>query len=121
MYHKRSYFKCLFHFNVYNTIIKVKMVAEKNMHLKNALTVLIAVTNLLLGSLCCSVVKLIKLKVGYQWTYTCKLHYFKYLHYFTLPMCIVNLFKTCPQLSMNSNKFNTYIYKTSIYKCRCTC
>ena len=81
MYHNRSYFKCSFHFNVYNTIIKVKMVAEKNMHLKNALTVLIAVTNLLLGSLCCSVVKLIKLKVGYQWTDTC--------YHITLNICII--------------------------------
>ena len=75
MYHISSYLKCLLY----------------EMHLKNALTVLIAVTNLLLGSLCCSV---IKLKVGYQWTDTCKLRYFKYLQYFTLPMCIVNLFKS---------------------------
>jgi len=36
------------------------------MHLKNASISLIAVLNLLLGNLCCSVVKLIKLKVKCQ-------------------------------------------------------
>ena len=45
------------------TSIKVKSVAEKKMHLKNASTVLIAVLNLLLGMLCCFVVKRNKLKV----------------------------------------------------------
>jgi len=47
---------------------------------KNASTVLIAVLNLLLGKLCCSVVKLNKLKVRCQWKVNCSLRYFKYLH-----------------------------------------
>jgi len=62
-------------------IIKVKRVAEKKMHLKNASTVLIVVLNLLLGKLCCFVVKLNKLKVRCQWKDNCKLRYFK--------MCII--------------------------------
>ena len=53
------------------TTIKVKKVAEKNIRLKNASTVLIAVWNLLLGKFCCSVVKLNKLKVKWQCTDNC--------------------------------------------------
>ena len=64
------------------TNIKVKRVAEK-LHLQNASNVLIAVLNLLLGKLCCFVVKPNKLKVRCQGKYNCKLRYFKNLHYFT--------------------------------------
>jgi len=56
--------------------------------------VLIAVLNLLLGKLCCSVVKLNKLKVRCQWKDNSKLRYFNYLHYFTLPNCSVKFFQT---------------------------
>ena len=63
------------------TIIKANRVTEKKeLHLKNAFTVLIAVLNLLFGKLCCFVVKLIKLKVRCRWKENCKLRYFKYLH-----------------------------------------
>ena len=64
------------------------------MHLKIASTFLFAVLNLILGKLCCSVVKLKQLKSRCQWKDNGKLRYFKYLHYFTLPNCSVNLFKT---------------------------
>jgi len=47
------------------TITKVNSVAEKINAFKNA-SVLIVVLNLLLGKLCCSVVKLSKLKVRCQ-------------------------------------------------------
>jgi len=52
------------------------------------------ILNLLLGKLCCFVVKLIKLKVICQWKDNCKLHYLKHLHYFTLPNCSIIFFKT---------------------------
>ena len=62
------------------TIIKANRVTEKKMHLKIVFTVLMAVLNLLLGKLCCFVVKLIKLKVRCRWKENCKLRYFKYVH-----------------------------------------
>ena len=54
----------------------VQRVAEKINAFKNASTVLIVVLNLILGQLCCSVVKLNKLKVRCQWKENCKLRNF---------------------------------------------
>ena len=83
----------IFHyiFSVYNRYYYKgkKGLQSKKIHLKKASTVLIGILNLLLGKLCCYIVKRNKLKVRWQMNDNCKLLYSKYLHYFTLPNFIV--------------------------------
>ena len=92
------------------TMITVKRVAEKNAF-KECFNCFNCSFNLLLGKLCCSVVKHNKIRVRYQWKVNCNLRY---------PIAVLVFSKFIPQqLSMIFTKLNAYTYNTSSYKCSC--
>jgi len=94
------------------TMIIVKRVADKNAF-KECFNCFNCSFNLLLGKLCCSVVKHNKIRVRYKWKENCKLRY---------PSAVLIFSKIIPQqLSMIFTKLNAYIYNISSYTCSCIC